>query len=194
MASSFPEVDEMKTGRLKIKDMTLIAMSTALIAVCSWTSIPIVVPITLQTFAIFVCSGLMGKQRGLISVALYILLGAAGIPVFSGFKGGVGVLLGATGGYIIGFLFTALIVGAVADKWGRRTLALFLSMVLGMIVCYAFGTAWFIYVYAQDTAGISILNTLGLCVFPFLIPDSVKIILAVIVVKRLRGELYKAPV
>ena len=183
----------MKTGRLKIKDMTLIAMSSALIAVCSWISIPLIVPITLQTFAVFVCAGILGKKRGLISIALYMLLGAAGTPVFSGFRGGAGVLLGATGGYIIGFLFTALIVGAAADKWGRRTLALFLSMILGMIACYTFGTAWFIYVYAQDTAGLSILNTLGLCVFPFLIPDSVKIILSVIVVKRLRKELYKAP-
>ena len=89
------------------------AMAVALIAVCSWISIPTTVPFTMQTFAVCLVSALLGTRRGFLAVVCYLLLGAAGAPVFAGFKGGLGALLGVTGGYLVGFLFTALIAGAV---------------------------------------------------------------------------------
>ena len=94
--------------RLTAKDLSYIAMGVALIAVCSWISIPLPVPITLQTFAICLITAVLGLRLGLWAVVVYILLGAAGLPVFSGFRSGIGTLLGTTGGDIIGFVFTAL--------------------------------------------------------------------------------------
>ena len=89
---------------MKTRDLTLIAVFAAVIAVCAWISIPAAVPFTLQTLGIFLAVGLLGGRRGTISVGVYLLLGAVGAPVFSGFNGGIGYLLGATGGYLLGFL------------------------------------------------------------------------------------------
>ena len=95
---------------LSASDIAFIALSAALMAVCSWISIPAAVPFTLQTFAVFLTTGLLGGRRSTIAVMLYIFLGAVGLPVFSGFSGGIGHLIGPTGGYIFGFSFTALIM------------------------------------------------------------------------------------
>ena len=111
-------------------DMAYIGMFTALITVCSWISIPTTIPFTLQTFAVFLTVALIGTKRSFISVIIYILLGAVGLPVFSGFKGGVGALLGPTGGYIIGFLFTALITGLILDKIGKKIWIEAVAMIL----------------------------------------------------------------
>ena len=95
-------------GYAKTKDMAYIAVFAVLIAVCSWISIPTTVPFTLQTFAVFLTVGVLGGKRGSLAVLVYILLGCVGVPVFAGFSGGIGVLAGQTGGYIVGFLFSAL--------------------------------------------------------------------------------------
>ena len=174
-----------KKTNSKITDMVYIGLSAAIIAVCSWISIPLTVPITLQTMGVVLISGLFGAKRGTLSTLLYILIGAIGVPVFSGFKSGFGVLLGSTGGYIIGFIFTALIVGIVSDKTNKLW-ALILSMVVGIIVCYAFGTAWFAVVYAKTNEPASLATILGWCVIPFLIPDAVKIALAAVLTNRLK--------
>ena len=163
---------------LSTRDIANIAMGVALIAVCSWISVPLTIPFTLQTFAVCLVTALFGLRRGLWTVLCYILLGAAGAPVFSGFRGGIAALLGTTGGYIVGFLFTALIVGLAVEKLGRRLPVLVLSMVAGILVCYAFGTAWFMLVYARKTGPLGLWTALGWCVFPYLLPDAVKIALA----------------
>ncbi len=171
----------------KIKDIVFIGISAALIAVCSWISIPLpTVPITLQTMGVCLIAGLFGLKRGTLATAVYITLGALGVPVFSGFTGGVGIILGQTGGYIIGFIFTALIVGLASDKFKGRLLPLILSMVIGILVCYAFGTAWFAVVYAKSNEPASLLTILGWCVFPFLLPDAVKIAVAAVLANRLK--------
>ncbi len=162
----------------KTKDMVYISLFAALITICSWISIPATVPFTLQTMAVFTAVGLLGGRRGTISVLLYILLGAFGLPVFSGFRGGAGVLLGTTGGYIIGFLFTALCMWAIEKLFGQSRVVLAISMVVGLLVCYAFGTAWFMLVYLRSTGAVSLMTVLGWCVIPFLIPDAIKIALA----------------
>ena len=167
-------------------DLMYTAMFTALITVCSQICVPTPVPFTLQTLVIFIAGGLLGWKRGTLSVAVYILLGIVGVPVFAEFSGGFRVLLGMTGGYIIGFLFTALIVGLATEKFGRSFWALGVSMALGILVCYAFGTAWFIRVY---TGEITLARALSLCVWPFIIPDLAKLALALLVGRRVRRAL-----
>ena len=171
-------------SKLNNKDIVLISLSVTLIVICSWISIPLMVPFTMQTFAIFTIIGLLGTKRSTIAIFIYILIGAIGIPVFSGFTGGIGRLLGSTGGYIIGFIFTALISGFIIDKLGNNSLAMILAMVIGLFLCYLFGTAWFIYLYTRTTEPIGIMTALSWCVFPFIIPDFLKISLAVLTVKR----------
>ena len=112
----------------------------ALIAVCSWISSPATVPFTLQTLGVFSAVGLLGGKRGSLAVLVYILLGLVGLPVFAGLSGGVGVLFGTTGGYIIGFLASALLMWFAEQLFGKNKIVLAASMVLGLGVCYAIGT------------------------------------------------------
>lgn len=170
--------------KLSIKDIVFISVTAALIAVCSWITIPLGdIPITFQFFAVFTAVGILGTKRSLLSVIVWILLGAVGIPVFSGFRGGIGVLFGTTGGYIIGFIFLTLVGGIIIDKFGKKTYVMCIGLFLGMIVCYAFGTAWYMLMYMKNTGSIGLTAVLGACVFPYIIPDLVKLGLAVIVSK-----------
>lgn len=173
-------------NKFRVIDLVYIGVSAALIAVCSWISIPLTVPITLQTLGICLVTSLFGLKIGTLSTIVYILLGAVGVPVFAGFSSGLGVILGSTGGYIIGFVFTALIVGFASDKFAGRLIPLIISMVIGILVCYAFGTAWFAVVYAKDNTPASLATILGWCVVPFLIPDAVKIAVAAVLTNRLK--------
>lgn len=179
--------EEKQKKKFKTIDIVYIGLFAALIAVCSWISIPLTVPITLQTMAICLVAGLLGAKRGTITTFVYILLGLVGVPVFAGFSSGPAALLSPSGGYIIGFIFTALIVGIVSDKTRGKILPLIISMVIGILVCYVFGTAWFAIVYAKQNETSATLKTiLGWCVIPFLIPDAVKIAVASILTNRLK--------
>jgi len=173
----------------KIKSMAYIAIFAVVMAVCSWISIPTMIPFTLQTFAVFLAVGVLGGKRGTLAVLVYILLGAVGVPVFAGFQGGLGILLGTTGGYIIGFLFTALLMWLMEATLGKKLWVLAVSMVLGLIVCYAFGTAWFMVVYARNSGAVGLGTALGWCVIPYIIPDLVKIALALTLTRTLRKAL-----
>lgn len=177
---------ENKKKKLKTIDIVYIGLSAAIIAICSWISIPLTVPITLQTMGVCLIAGLFGAKRGTMATIIYILLGAIGLPVFSGFKGGAGVLLGSTGGYIIGFIFTAIIVGIVSDLSKGKIWMTIIAMIIGIAVCYAFGTAWFSVVYAKTNEPASIATILGWCVIPFLIPDAIKIVIAGILTSSLK--------
>lgn len=167
--------------RLLLTDIALIALFTALNAVCAWINIPFIVPFTMQTFAIFATVGTLGLRRGLISVIIYILIGILGVPVFAGFKGGIGAILGTTGGYLVGFIFSVIVTGILIRCFGDKKIVMFFSMLAGLIVCYAFGTAWFIYFYSQTKEAIGLWSSLLMCVFPFIIPDILKILLAIYV-------------
>ena len=169
-----------------IKSLARMAICTALIVVCSWLTVPFTVPFTMQTFAVFLAVGVLGGKRGTLAVLVYILLGCVGIPVFSGFSGGVGILMGSTGGYIVGFLVAAALMWVMEKVPGNRTAVLVGSMVLGLIACYAFGTAWFVTVYAKTTGPVGVWTALGWCVFPYIVPDLVKIALALVLCKRLK--------
>ena len=180
----------MKQG-FSTRELASVAMGTALIAVCSWLSIPMTVPFTMQTFAICFLAGLLGLRLGMWTVLCYLLLAAVGAPVLAGFKGGLGAMLGPTGGYLVGFLFTAAAVGLGVRRCGRRLPALPLSMALGILLCYAFGTAWFLLVYAKNSGPVSLGTALGWCVLPYLLPDALKIALASALVRRLYPILMK---
>ena len=175
----------MTSTKMQTLDMAYIGLFAVVIASCSWISIPTVVPFTLQTFAVFLAVAVLGGKRGTLAVIVYVLLGAVGLPVFSGFKGGIGVLLNTTGGYIIGFVFSALVMWAFEKSFGKKTWALILSMVLALAVCYAFGTVWFMIVYAKNVGAVGLSAVLGWCVIPFIIPDLAKITLAFILSNRI---------
>ena len=174
-----------ESARMKTKDMVCIAVFAVIIAICSWISIPATVPFTLQTFGVLLTVGVLGGRRGSLSVLIYLLLGAIGVPVFAGFSGGVGSILGSTGGYIIGFLFSAVVMWLMEHFLGKKIWVLALSMLLGLLVCYLFGTAWFMIVYANQSGAVGLWTALGWCVFPFIIPDLLKIAVALVVCKRL---------
>ena len=171
--------------KMRTVDMAYIAMFAVVMAVCAWISIPAAVPFTLQTLGVFLAVGMLGGKRGTLAVLIYLLLGAVGMPVFAGFNGGLGYMLGSTGGYIVGFALSALTMWGFEAMLGRKTWVLAVSMVLGLAVCYAFGTAWFMVVYARNTGAIGLMTALGWCVIPYIVPDLVKIALALLLQKLL---------
>ena len=129
----------MKSTNRRTLDLVYIALFAVLTAVCSWISIPAVVPFTLQTFAVFCAVGLLGGKRGTLSIVVYIFLGIAGMPVFAGFTGGVGALFGAAGGYLLGFVFIGLIYWLITGLFGTKPLVSVVAMILGLLACYASG-------------------------------------------------------
>ena len=173
--------------RFRTLDLTYIALFAVLMAVCAWISTPktpISVPFTLQTFAVFAALTTLGGRRGLWAVVVYLLMGLVGLPVFAGFQGGAGVLLGTTGGYIIGFIGSALVYWLVTAKLGNKLPVVVCGCLLGLLVCYAFGTAWFLALYTATKGPISLAAALAACVVPFVVPDLLKLALAVLVSRR----------
>lgn len=179
-------MDVMTKQSRKIYDMVFIGVFTVLIAICSWIAIPAAIPFTLQTMAVFAAVGILGGRRGTISVLLYIIMGAIGLPVFAGFTGGAGILLGNSGGYIVGFLGSALVMWGMEKMFGQSRMVLALSMLAGLFVCYAFGTAWYLFAYTKRTGTAGLAAVLGWCVIPFIVPDLIKIAAALVLTERLR--------
>ena len=173
------------------------SLMAAVLAVCSQIQIPLeAVPINLALFAVHLSAGLLGWMYGGISVALYLLLAAVGVPVLAGFKGGLGALTGVTGGYLFGYLLAVLIEGALLGKfvfstkntlpqWAKYALTAAI-LVLGTLVCYAFGTAWFI-----QMTGKTLAVSLGACVLPFLPGDAIKIVAASLLAQPICKALYR---
>lgn len=158
---------------MKIKDMTLTAVMAALICIAGPLTIAAgPVPLSLATFAVYLAGAILGKKRGTIATALYLIIGFIGVPVFSGFSGGFQKLAGVTGGYLAGYLPCAFLAGLGAERAEKenRRWILPAMMVLGTAVLYVIGTAWFM---IQTGNGLG--EALGLCVLPFLPGDAVKI-------------------
>lgn len=173
-------------------DLVYIALFAVLMAVCAWISIPVpkpLIPFTLQTFAVFAALTALGGKRGTFAILAYILLGLIGLPVFSGFQGGLGVLLNTTGGYIWGFILAGLIFWFLTSIFGNSILVEITAILLGIIACYTFGTAWFMILYAQTKGPIGLLAALGYCVFPFILPDLIKAALAITLSQRVKKYL-----
>ena len=179
------EVKENRVSHSRVLDLAYIALMAALLAICAWITIPFgPVPFTMQTFGVFAALGLLGGRRGTLAILVYLALGLVGLPVFSGFSGGAGQLLGPTGGYLIGFIAAGLVFWAVTAKVDHLPLpALAGTMVLVMVVYYAFGTVWFLQVYTGANAG-DLMAALTMCVFPYILPDLIKLALALLVTRR----------
>lgn len=177
------ETRPVKITRGAALDLVYTAMFSALICVSALITIPIgPVPFTLQTLVVCLAAGVLGWKLGTLSVIVYILIGFVGLPVFSGGKAGPETLFSMTGGYIIGFILTALIVGLAAERFLKKPVILILFMAVGVLACYALGTPWFMFVANKDLA-----TSLGVCVLPFLIPDAVKIVFAALLAGRLKN-------
>jgi biotin transport system substrate-specific component len=173
-------------ARSRIHSLTLIALSVALIAVCSWIAVPTTIPFTLQTFAVFAILGLLGGRLGTAAIVSYLVMGLVGLPVFSGFSSGPAALFGTTGGYLIGFLFMGLSYWLLTYLFGNQLPLVGLFLLVGLLLLYGFGSAWFLWVYLGSGKAASFLAVLGWCVFPFVLPDLLKLALALMVVRRLR--------
>ncbi len=175
-----------KDRSISTYDMTCIAIFVVLMTICSWISVPAVVVFTMQTFAQFLTMGMLGGKRSTMVVFVYILLGAVGIPVFAGFQGGLGVLFGSTGGYIAGFLLGPALLWVLESVLGERKWIRPAAMFLAMALNYVFGTIWFMIVYTNQNGSVALGVVLGWCVFPFIIPDLLKLIMALALSKKLK--------
>lgn len=175
--------------KIATKDLVLTALFAALTAVLAQIQLPIgPVPFNLAVFGAFLAGMLLEPAWAAASMGVYMLLGAVGIPVFAGFMGGPAVLLGKTGGYVIGYIFIALAT-ALAVKRSVKLPVIGAAMLAGLLVCYGFGTAWFMAVTGAD-----LVSALGWCVLPFIVPDVCKGVLACVLGRLLAGRLAKAGV
>ena len=182
----------MKKPIFTVRDMAYCAIGAALLAVCAWISIPVLeIAFTLQTFGVFLILGTLGGRRGTISILVYLLLGAVGLPVFSGFRG-TEALVGVTGGYIVGFLASGLVYWLITALCRDKVWARILAMVVGLLVCYAFGSLWFYILYLRGGKVIPLWAVLLTCVLPYLIPDAVKLALAFLLSARLKKIVDKS--
>ena len=178
------------SSAIEVKTMVLIALMAAITCILGPMSLTIpvsVVPISLTNLAVYFTVYVLGMKRGTVSYLVYLLLGLVGLPVFSGYTGGAGKLFGPTGGYLIGFIFMALICGFFIDKWQTKLYLHVLGMVLGTIVCYIFGTVWL-----AIQVHMGFYQALASGVLPFIIGDLVKIVIALLAGPVLRKQLKKA--
>lgn len=158
--------------------ITHAAFQTALIAVCAWITVPGTIPFTMQIFAVFCALYLLGGKWGTISVGTYLLLGAMGLPVFSGFQGGLGILFGYSGGFLLGFLVMSLIYWRVVGEQSYAPKRMLCGTTLGLLGCYALGLVWLVIIYSLKVEQIGIGTVFMMYCLPFLIPDLVKMGLA----------------
>lgn len=171
------------------KRMALMGVMTAVICVLGPIAIPIPfspVPLSFTILAIYLTVYVLGAKAGTISYLIYLLLGMAGLPVFSGFSGGIGKLAGPTGGYLLGFIPLALIAGFMISRFPGRPMLHAVGMVLGLAVCYSFGTVWL-----SVQLGISFTAALAIGVLPYLPGDALKIAGAMFLGPKLKREVHK---
>ncbi len=152
-------------------------------AVCAWVSVPLgTLRLSMQMFGVFLTLGVLGGRRGTAAIAVYLLLGAVGVPVFAGFQGGIGVLVGATGGYLMGFLACGIVYGlAQAHGIGKTG-----AMLLGLLACYCIGTLWYRFVYLPQG---SLWAAVAQCVLPYILPDVLKLCLARLLLRRINKSI-----
>lgn len=169
-----------------IHKMALCGIFAALAAVCSWISVPTAVPFTLQTFAVFCALAILGGRWGTLSVAVYLLVGLAGIPVFAGFSGGYAAFLTPSGGFLPGFLFMGLVYWAVTALFGEKPAVTVVALIAGMAVCYVIGAAWFMAYFSNSGTPMGLTESLALCVLPYLPADGLKLALAMVISRRVK--------
>lgn len=193
--------------------MILCGLFAALTAICSFITIPLPftpIPVNLGTLGMFLTGGILGKKYGTLSITVYVLMGAVGVPVFAGFRAGLSVLAGPTGGYIVGYIAGAFVIGCILDmalqnektderkelqqqdcnatdlqqksaKPAKRLWIYIAALVIGTAICYFLGTLWFMF-----STKTGLYASLIACVFPFLAGDAIKIIVAALLIRKLR--------
>ncbi len=184
-------IKNLKTNKANTKlvamEITTVALFTVSLVICSWVVIPFgSIPFTMQTFALFLAIYTIGPRLSLYVLVSYLLLGIVGLPVFSGFNSGFGAVIGVTGGYLVGFFFPIICTLISQKIFSNKAWLTLLSSIVGLILCYALGTWWFINVYSSNNETIGVFSVLAITVFPFVIPDLFKIGLAYAISKTLR--------
>lgn len=166
---------------MKIRNMVQVGLFAALICICSWLYLPVGgLFFTLQTFGVFLTLFLLGGKTGCWAILTYLALGAVGLPVFSGFRGGFGALLDVTGGYLWGFLLAGLIYRLLGKKLPV------LAAIAGLLACYLAGTLWCAFSYFGGNVAAAAVQ----CVLPYVIPDAAKLWFAFFVAKKLKPFVY----
>ena len=165
--------------------ISYISMCVALLSISAWLVIPFPVSITLQTMVLFLIAFISDWKDSLLAVGLYLLLGCLGAPIFSGFSGGLGVLLGYTGGYLLAFPFMVLIIGGFKQWLGNSRSIQILSSSIALLVCYTMGSGWYYFNYTSSSGTMSPLLLLSICVIPFLLPDLLKLTLAILLADKI---------
>lgn len=172
----------------KIRTMAMIAVMTAVVCILGPMSVPIgPVPISLTPLAVFLCVYALGMKKGTLAICLYLLIGLVGLPVFSGYTGGPMKLFGPTGGYLIGFVPMALIAGWFIDRFAAKWYLHFAGMFTGLWVLYGIGTLWL-----SRQAGMTLAAAFGAGVAPFILLDTLKIVVGILVGRALRKSLAAA--
>lgn len=176
----------------KTKEITMIGLMAAVICIAGPLSLPLPfspVPVSFTNLALYLSVYILGMKRGTISYCIYLFLGLVGLPVFSGFTSGPAKLLGPTGGYLIGFIFTALVCGYCVDRWNGNIAASFAGMMAGMVVYDVFGTVWLAYqAYYQAERGFAAAFAAAFAtgVLPFVVWDIIKIVLSLLIGSQVR--------
>lgn len=179
-----------KKPDLSVKQLAVIGVMTAVTCILAPLALPIgPVPISLTNLVIYFSLYVLGMKRGTISYLIYLLLGLAGLPVFSGFTSGPGKLLGPSGGYLIGFIPMAVLAGIIIDKWCCKRVFCLLGMIAGTLICYAFGTIWLAY-----QAHLDFTAALWAGVIPFIPGDLAKMVLAMLIGPKIQQTLKTAGV
>lgn len=180
----------MKGNKLSIQGIATVGVMTAVLCILAPMSIPIgPIPVSLTNLVIYLSLYILGMKKSCVSYLVYLLIGLIGVPVFSGFSGGVGKLFGPTGGYLIGFFPMAVIAGIVIDKVTNKWCLELLAMAAGTSAAYLFGTCWLAY-----QAHISFKAALLTAVIPFILGDVIKMVIALILGATIRKRLVKAKI
>lgn len=177
--------------KFNTKDISDIAIFTSLLIVCTWINIPMLVPFTMQTFAIFLSLLLLGGKKALFIVITYILIGVSGLPVFAGFRGGIFVLFGLTGGFIIGFIFQCLAYICITKILGEKLYIKVIALLIGLLICYMIGSYWLVNVYnltisSNLESNLSFNQAFVLYVVPYIIPDLLKLLLSLSIYNKIK--------
>lgn len=168
----------------KIKNMVLVSLGAVILALGAWITVPFVIPFTMQTFALTLLLMSFGGRIAFCSIILYIALGMVGIPVFSGFNSGVSAVIGPTGGFIIGFVLAGGLYWTLERIIKRDSRLSYALPFLSLLLCYACGTMWYMF-YTSFSSGF--FHILSVCVLPYILPDIIKVVFAILVSRRIRG-------
>lgn len=176
------------SSKSRLQQMTRCALCAAMLAVCAWVTVPSAVPFTMQSFGVFLSLLLFGGKTTAVAVTVYLLLGAVGLPVFAGMQGGIGVLFGTHGGFLIGFLLMALMDWAIGRCFPARSMKQQVGCIAAALsVCYLTGTAW----YMLLTEPAAPWTALTVCVLPFVLPDALKLCMAAVISRPLQRRLQQ---